>query len=52
MENLKKELNKKGVYPSKSEMLRAGLWSLRDKSPEELEELTKDLFKVKQTRIL
>jgi len=25
MENLKKELNKKGVYPSKSEMLRAGL---------------------------
>jgi len=52
MEKLKKELNKKDVYPSKSEILRAGLWSLKNKNPEELEELVKDLFKVKQMRIL
>jgi Arc/MetJ-type ribon-helix-helix transcriptional regulator len=52
MENLKSKLNKRGVYPSKSEVLRAGLWSLRNKNSEELEEAVKDLFKVKQTRVL
>ncbi len=52
MENLKSKLNEKGVYPSKSEVLRAGLWSLRNKNSEELEEAVKDLFKVKQTRVL
>ena len=52
MEKLKNNLNKKGVYPSKSEILRAGLWSLRNKNSEELEEVVKDLFKVKQTRVL
>jgi len=52
MENLKKKLNKKGIYPSKSEILRAGLWSLRTKNLEELEEAVKDLFKIKQTRVL
>ena len=52
MEKLKSELNKKNVYPSKSEILRAGLWSLRNKKPNELEEIVKDLFKVKKTRIL
>ena len=52
MESLKSKLNKRGVYPSKSEVLRAGLWSLRNKNSEELEEVVKDLFKVKQTRVL
>ena len=52
MENLKSKLNKKGIYPSKSEVLRAGLWSLRTKNLEELEEAVKDLFKIKQTRVL
>ena len=52
MEKLKSELNKKNVYPSKSEILRAGLWSLRNKKPNELEEIVKDLFKVKKTRVL
>ena len=52
MENLKSKLNEKGVYPSKSEVLRAGLWSLRNKNSEELEETVKDLFKIKQTRVL
>jgi len=52
MEKLKSELNKKNVYPSKSEILRAGLWSLRNKKSNELEEIVKDLFKVKKTRIL
>ena len=52
MEKLKNNLNKKGIYPSKSEILRAGLWSLRNKNDEELEEVVKDLFKVKQARVL
>ena len=52
MEKLKKELNKKGIYPSKSEILRAGLWSLRNKKPNEVEKAIEDLFKVKQTRVL
>ena len=52
MEKLKSELNKKNVYPSKSEILRAGLWSLRNKKSNELEEIVKDLFKVKKTRVL
>lgn len=52
MENLKSKLNKKGIYPSKSEILRAGLWSLRTKNSEELEEAVKDLFKIKQMRVL
>lgn len=52
MKNLKDKLNKKGFYPSKSEILRAGLWSLRNRNEEELEEAVKDLFKVKQMRIL
>jgi len=52
MENLKNKLNKKGIYPSKSEILRAGLWSLRTKNLEELGEAVKDLFKIKQTRVL
>lgn len=52
MEKLKSELNKKGIYPSKSEILRAGLWSLRNKKPNEVEKAIEDLFKVKQTRVL
>ncbi|WP_147411349.1 hypothetical protein [endosymbiont GvMRE of Glomus versiforme] len=51
MENLKDKLNKKGFYPSKSEILRAGLWNLRNKNEEELKKAVEDLFKVKQTRI-
>jgi len=51
IENLKDKLNKKGFYPSKSEILRAGLWSLRNKNEEELKKTIEDLFKVKQTRI-
>ena len=51
MENLKDKLNKKGFYPSKSEILQAGLWSLRNKNEEELKKAVEDLFKVKQTRI-
>ena len=51
MENLKDKLNKKGFYPSKSEILRAGLWSLRGKNEEELKKAIEDLFKVKQARI-
>lgn len=52
LESLKKELNKNGAYPSKSEILRAGLWSLRDKEPAELKELINKLIEVKRTRIL
>jgi len=52
MERLKSKLNKKKIYPSKSEILRAGLWNLRNKNEEELEEAVKDLFKVKQMRVL
>lgn len=52
MEELKNKLNKKGVYPSKSEILRAGLWNLRKMKAEELENALKELFKVKQTRVL
>jgi len=52
MENLKSKLNKRGVYPSKSEVLRAGLLSLKNKTSEDLEEAVKNLFKIKQTRIL
>jgi len=52
MKKLKDKLNKKGFYPSKSEILRAGLWSLRNKNEEELGEAVKDLFKVKKMRIL
>ena len=51
-ETLKSKLNQKGIYPSKSEVLRAGLWSLRNKSSEELEEAVKDLFNVKRMRVL
>lgn len=49
---LQAELNKQEVYPSKSEIIRAGLWNLRNKKPEELEEIIKDLVKVKQMRVL
>ena len=52
LENLKKELNKNDAYPSKSEILRAGLWSLRDKKPAELKELINKLIEVKRIRIL
>lgn len=51
LERLKNDLNNKGVYPSKSEILRGGLWSLRNKSSDEIEEAVKDLLKVKQTRV-
>ena len=49
---LKDELNKKSVYPSKSEIVHAGLWNLRKMNAKELENSVKDLLKVKQTRIL
>ncbi|CAI2167588.1 8024_t:CDS:2 [Funneliformis geosporum] len=52
MEKLNSDLNHKDLYPSKSEILRAGLWSLRNKKPAEIEEAVKDLLKVKQTRVL
>ena len=52
MEEIKNKLNKKGIYPSKSEILRAGLWNLRKMKAEELEKSLKELFKVKQTRVL
>jgi hypothetical protein len=37
MERLKNDLNGKGIYPSKSEIMRAGLWSLRNKNYAEIE---------------
>lgn len=52
MNKLKDNLNKKNIYPSKSEILRAGLWSLRKMKAPELEKAVEDLLKVKQTRIL
>jgi len=52
IENLKSNLNKKGIYPSKSEIIRAGLWNLKKMSSQQSEEALKDLLKVKQTRIL
>jgi Arc/MetJ-type ribon-helix-helix transcriptional regulator len=52
MENLKSDLNKKGIYPSKSEIIRAGLWNLKKMNTKQLEEALKELVKVKQTRIL
>lgn len=52
LQNLKETLNKKDIYPSKSEILRAGLWSLRKMNSQQLEEALKDLVKVKQMRIL
>jgi hypothetical protein len=52
MEELKNKLNKKGIYPSKSEILRMGLWNLRKMKGEELENSLKELVKVKKTRIL
>jgi hypothetical protein len=52
MEKINNDLNKKGLYPSKSEILRAGLWSLRNKKSAEIEGAVKDLLKVKQTRVL
>ena len=52
LESLKNDLIKKNIYPSKSEILRAGLWSLRKMNSHDLEEALKDLIKVKQTRIL
>jgi len=52
MERIKNDLNSKDIYPSKSEIFRAGLWSLRDKNSAEIEAAVKDLFKVKQMRVL
>jgi Arc/MetJ-type ribon-helix-helix transcriptional regulator len=52
MEKLKNDLNKKGLYPSKSEILRSGLWNLRKMSVKQLEDTVKDLLKVKQIRVL
>ena len=49
---IKSNLNKKEIYPSKSEILRAGLWNLRKMSSQQLEDALKDLIKIKQTRIL
>ncbi|MCE8167845.1 MAG: hypothetical protein I3273_04545 [Candidatus Moeniiplasma glomeromycotorum] len=49
---LKNDLNKKKIYPSKSEIIRAGLWNLRKMNAKELENAVKDLVKVKQTRVL
>jgi Arc/MetJ-type ribon-helix-helix transcriptional regulator len=52
MNKLKDNLNKKNIYPSKSEILRAGLWNLRKMKASELEKAVEDLLKVKQTRVL
>ena len=52
LDKLKNNLNKKKLYPSKSEIMRAGLWNLRKMNAKELENTVKDLLKVKQTRIL
>ncbi|MCE8163077.1 MAG: hypothetical protein I3274_02545 [Candidatus Moeniiplasma glomeromycotorum] len=52
MNKLKDNLNKKNFYPSKSEILRAGLWNLRKMKTQELESAVKDLLKVKQMRVL
>lgn len=52
LQNLKETLNKKGIYPSKSEILRAGLWNLQKMNAKQLEEVLKELVKVKQMRIL
>ncbi|WNE41146.1 MAG: hypothetical protein mread185_000603 [Mycoplasmataceae bacterium] len=49
---LQADLNKKEIYPSKSEIIRAAVWSLRNKKTQELEEIIKDLVKVKQIRVL
>ena len=51
MNKLKNNLNKKNIYPSKSEILRAGLWSLRKMKTPELEKAVEDLLKVKQIRV-